>query len=78
MMDYLPEQLLVVVGLHLGGAGQDLRVLHAKVMADMAVDTLPVPPISTEEMQAVAFAAKKALAKILSCRAAVARRRRKR
>jgi len=55
------ERMLLVVG---WAAGTDPFRLQARVSVDMACE-LPAEPITVEEMQSVAFAAKSALAKVL-------------
>jgi hypothetical protein len=65
--DFKPETLLCCVyWTHGSGFGGFVR--HSEVSVDMAVEKMPDPPITVEEMQSVAFAAKMALAKVLRAR----------
>ena len=56
------EVCMVVVGYV---SGREPFRLLARVDADLGLDTMPDPPLTTTEMQPVAFAAKMALAKVL-------------
>lgn len=59
------EVCLVVVGYV---SGRDPFRLLGRVAADLGEDAMPNPPLTMIEMQPVAFAAKMALAKVLSAR----------
>lgn len=59
------EVCMVVVGYV---SGRDPFRLLGRVDADTGNTALPDPPLTMEEMQPVAFAAKMALAKVLSAR----------
>jgi hypothetical protein len=59
------EVCLVVVGY---ASGREPFRLLGRVSADTGEDALPNPPLTATEMQPVAFAAKMALAKVLSAR----------
>jgi hypothetical protein len=60
------EVCLVVVGYV---SGRDPFRLRGRVSADTGASGMPDPPLTMEEMQPVAFAAKMALAKALAKRA---------
>lgn len=66
------EACLVVVGYV---SGRDPFRLLGRVSADTGEDALPNPPLTTAEMQSVAYAAKMALGKVLSARRRSAKRR---
>jgi ribosomal protein L7/L12 len=59
------ERCLVVVGY---ADGREPFRLLARVDADLGLDAMPDPPLTTTEMQSVAFAAKMAIAKVLVAR----------
>jgi hypothetical protein len=59
------EVCMVVVGYV---SGRDPFRLIGRVSADTGNDAMPDPPLTMEEMQPVAFAAKMALAKVLIAR----------
>ena len=59
------EVCLVVVGY---ASGREPFRLLGRVSADTGMDAMPDPPLTMDEMQPVAFAAKMALAKVLSAR----------
>jgi hypothetical protein len=59
------EVCLVIVGY---ASGREPFRLLGRVSADTGRDSMPDPPLTAEEMQPVAFAAKMALAKVLSAR----------
>jgi hypothetical protein len=59
------EVCLVVVGY---ASGREPFRLLGRVSADTGMNAMPDPPLTTDEMQPVAFAAKMAFAKVLSAR----------
>lgn len=63
------EVCLVVVGYV---SGREPFRLLGRVSADTGIDAMPDPPLTDVEMQSVAFAAKRALAKVLLARRKVA------
>lgn len=56
---------MVVVGYV---SGRDPFRLIGRVAADTGMDAMPNPPLTMAEMQPVAFAAKMALAKVITAR----------
>jgi len=66
------EVCLVVVGY---ASGREPFRLLGRVDADTGMDAMPDPPLTTAEMQSVAFAAKMAFAKVLIARGRKARDR---
>jgi hypothetical protein len=59
------EVCMIVVGY---ATGREPFKLLGRVSADTGYETMPDPPVTQEEMQSVAFAAKMAFAKVIRAR----------